>query len=97
MKIYISGKISNQPIEHVRTKFKTAQEELEKQNHEVVNPLNNGLSEQNTWEQHMVRDIELLFLCNAIYLLNDWQESKGAQIEHFIAQKTNKVILTQKL
>ncbi len=52
-----------------------------------VNPLKNGLPNIATWDQHMVRDIELLLTCDSICLLPDWQQSKGARIEAFIAME----------
>ena len=32
-----------------------------------------------------LKDIADLLHCNAIYMLQGWQESKGARIEHYIA------------
>jgi len=37
-------------------------------------------------------DIELLFDCDAIYMLNGWEHSKGAKIEKFIAETMGKPI-----
>ncbi|MFA5649549.1 MAG: DUF4406 domain-containing protein [Proteiniphilum sp.] len=85
MKVYISGKISGLDCKAVEAKFRQAEDKLIKLGFEPVNPLNNGLSACNTWEEHMLRDIEHLFDCDAILMLNDWRRSKGARIEYSIA------------
>lgn len=85
MKIYISGKITGLPIEEVEDNFYNVQNRLEDAGFKVVNPLNNGLSFDDKWEDHMKEDIKLLMECNTIYLLSNWKDSKGAKIERDIA------------
>ena len=80
MKIYISGKITGLPLEETRRKFADAQALLEEIGFEVVNPMEKGLSPDATWEQHMVKDFELLLSCDAIYMMDNWIGSKGAPI-----------------
>lgn len=82
MKIYISGKITGLPLEETRRKFADAQALLEEIGFEVVNPMEKGLSPDATWEQHMVKDFELLLSCDAIYMMDNWIGSKGASIEY---------------
>lgn len=89
MKIYISGRISGLPYEEVLAKFAKAEKYLTDLGYEVVNPLRNGLSKESNWQDHMVADIALLFQCEAIFLLSDWLDSKGAMIEKNIAQITD--------
>jgi hypothetical protein len=93
MKIYISGKISGLSVEEVREKFAKAETHLKELGHEVINPLKNGLPEGEVWEKYMVADIALLFACEAIYLLPDWMDSRGAMIEKCIAQAIELKIL----
>ena len=93
MKICISGKISGLPIEEVKEKFSKAGKYLSTFGYEVVNPLDNGLPEGATWEEHMLADIAMLFQCEAIYMLPDWSDSKGAMIEKHIAQVQGKGIM----
>jgi hypothetical protein len=89
-KIYISGRISGLPFTEVKQKFQEGQEFLEDLGFEVINPINNGLTESHTWEQHMVRDVELLLPCNSIYMFDGWQYSVGACIEYDISMRTGK-------
>ena len=84
---YLSGKISGLPIEEARAKFQKAEDELILKGWQVVNPLKKGLPVESTWGQHLLRDIELLMDCDAIFLMPCWQESQGAKIEKFFAEK----------
>lgn len=90
MKIYISGKITGLPSDEVEQRFNGAEELLEALDFEVVNPLKNGLDKNESWEKHLCRDIELLFACDAIYMMDNWMESVGASIEYDIAMRTEK-------
>lgn len=95
MKIYISGQITGIAYDKATELFAQAAAALQAKGFRVVNPLNNGLPAGAPWERHMVADIELLFGCEAIYLLANWEGSKGAKIERFIAQATGKQIFYQ--
>ena len=54
--------------------------------HESVNPMAK-VSEQEdlSWADYTKEDIPLLLGCDAIYLLPDWADSKGARLEMSIA------------
>lgn len=87
MKIYISGKISGTDLTETRKRFAAVAKATKRLGYEPVNPLENGLSEYDSWEAHMLKDIADLLQCHAIYMLQGWEESKGARIEHHIATK----------
>lgn len=87
MRIYISGKITGLPKQEAREKFANAQALLEEIGLEAVNPMEKGVFNELSWEQHMVKDIELLFSCDAIFMMGNWIDSKGAQIEYDIANR----------
>lgn len=87
MRIYISGKITGLPQQEAREKFASAQALLEEIGLEAVNPMEQELPVDATWEQHMIKDIELLLKCDAIYMMANWIDSKGAQIEYDIANR----------
>jgi len=86
-KIYISGKITGLPVGEVKARFQQAELMLIGLGYEVVNPLKNGLTKEHSWAEHMLRDIESLFDCDVIYMLNNWMDSKGARIEKNIADE----------
>ena len=85
MKIYISGKISGTDLTETRKRFAAVAKVMKRLGVEPVNPLENGLSEHDTWKAHMLKDIADLLQCKAIYMLQGWEESKGARIEYYIA------------
>lgn len=83
MKIYISGPIKNDP--KAREKFAQAEMMVQSCGHEAVNPFKvapNPLTYQ--WALKM--DIAALLDCDAILLLDDWQNSYGAKIEQQVAE-----------
>jgi len=84
-RVFISGKVTDLPRKEVVKKFKTAQLTLEKAGAEVVNPVN--LIDKNTsWQDAMRICIIHLCTCDAIYMLEDWKESKGSIIENKVAK-----------
>ena len=93
MKIYISGKISGTDLTETRKRFAAAANATKRLGYEPVNPLENGLSEHDSWEAHMLKDIADLLHCNAIYMLQGWKDSKGARIEHYIATEIGMPIM----
>ena len=93
MKIYISGKISGTDLTETRNRFAAVAKAMKRIDVEPVNPLENGLSEHDSWEAHMLKDIADLLQCKAIYMLQGWQDSKGARIEHYIATKIGMLIM----
>lgn len=84
-RVYISGKITGEPIEQVIAKFAETEFKLAKNGYDPVNPLKNGLPQESAWEHHMRVDISLMMTCNAIYMLPDWKFSTGARIEKQLA------------
>lgn len=87
MKMYISGKVSGLPLEQVHEKFNLAEVRLRMVGHDPVNPMKLNPTPGLTWEEYMLTDIKHLFKCDAILMLPDWGESKGARIERAIAQE----------
>lgn len=91
-RIYISGPITGWPIDMCRARFEAAEFTLRLQGFEPVNPMKNGLPDDAPYDEHMKRDLEMLAECDAIYLLNGWERSKGCRIELQEAIKANKRI-----
>lgn len=84
MKIYISGKITGDSgyIE----KFKAAEKEIRQQYKgcEVINPavILQTMPESTTYAEYIKISICLLDMCDSVYMLPDWKESKGAYMEY---------------
>ena len=87
MKIYLSGKISGTDLDYVRRLFDKVATTLRALGHQVINPLCNGLSEADPWEDHIAKDIINLMDCEGIYMLQGWEDSQGARIEHAVAKE----------
>ncbi len=77
------------PLPEVRQRFADAAALLDAIGFEAVNPLNNGLEAGAGWKEHMTADIRMLLDCDAIYMMDNWMESKGASIEYDIANRLN--------
>jgi len=92
MKVYISGQITGLDIDEARANFENAENLVRSMGLRPVNKLN-GSDQSKKWKEHMVRDIELLFGCDAIFMIPGWKKSKGARIEKYIAEETGMVIL----
>lgn len=84
-KIYLSAPISGEDLDKVRKKFKSAQIMFETVGYEVVNPMENGLPQDSTTNQHMKRDIQLLTECDAIFMMDKWNHSQGCYTEFMVA------------
>ena len=84
MKYYISGKISG--IEDAAPGlFESAEKELKAKGFETVNPMTLNHEHDKSWHSYMREDVKALCECDAIYMLSNWTDSKGAIIEHTIA------------
>lgn len=93
MKVYIAGKVSGLPTGEVFTKFGQAEYWLRQQGHETVNPLR-LCSSTWTWAQCMRVCIPELMKCDAICLLHDWADSRGARWEYHDAQMIGMKVFT---
>lgn len=96
-KIYLSGGISGRNYDVVEAEFYEAEQRLQKKGYEVVNPLNNGLTTDHLWQEHMRADLKLMLECDTIYMLKGWRASKGAKIEYELALTLGFSIIEQVL
>lgn len=88
MKIFISGKITGNP--NYKEHFDKAEEELRQLGNIPINPtiLPLGLSDTD----YMKIGLSMLETCDAVYMLSNWENSKGATIEYNYARYLNKFI-----
>lgn len=90
MKIYIAGKITNNPC--YKEQFAAAEEKLKKQGHEVINPAKN---QGYTYKEYIDTGLFELMHCDAIYLMKNWETSCGARLEHAYAATVGMEILSE--
>ena len=81
MKIYIAGKITGNP--NYKEQFAAAEKKLKAEGHQVINPTWKPLG--LSYKQCIDLGLAELSQCDAIYLLSNWRESKGAGLEHIYA------------
>lgn len=94
MKVYISGAITNNP--NYKKDFAIAEKSLKEQGYKVFNPASLGEVDGWTWKDYMKRDIKQLMECDAILLLDNWVNSKGARLEAIIAKNLGLKILSER-
>lgn len=101
-RIYVSGAVSRidhpgvvtpEDVAAAREKFGRAATALMNMGHDVVVPIDNGLSVDAPYEQHLAAGLMLLSTCNTIYMLPDWRRSHGARLELHYATYTGKEII----
>lgn len=93
MKMYLSGKIGDLPIDVVREKFMYMKEELESQGHEVISPMELLHQHNQTWADYMIEDLQALKECEAIFLMPCHIDSPGAKIELAFAERMGLLII----
>jgi hypothetical protein len=93
MRIYISGPITG--TTDYKERFAAAEEKLKANGYEVVNPakVTATLPESLIWEQYMDVAVCVIALCDSVYMLNGWRDSRGAKIEREIMLTKGRKIL----
>ena len=96
MKVYIAGPISGLDSAKAVEAFHRAEERLLAAGHEPVNPYAveplcltgclDGEGAAHRWDCFMRACLPLLAGCHAIFLLPGWRDSRGALLEHHIAE-----------
>lgn len=84
-KVYISGPITGIDFGN-RFAFSCARSALELCGYEVVDPSEVQLDDDASWADYMKADLKLLLDCDYIYMLEGWEDSKGARIERELAE-----------
>lgn len=80
MKIYISGQITGLKEKEAKIYFDRAEKMLLEKGYNPVNPMRiNPPIKNKSWKDYMIDDLRLLFDCEAIYLIDNWQMSKGGK------------------
>lgn len=99
-KIYLSGQITGLETHQAETNFRQAHWQLQNEhghkNVSITNPLEIKpfLGIKSYW-CYMIADIWQLIQCNHIYMLSNWQQSRGAKIEKRIAEIFNINVMYQ--
>lgn len=93
-RVYIAGKITGLEYDDAFAKFAAAEKHLAERGFEPVNPMRKTSEQAGlSWSDYMKEDIPYLLKCDAIYLLPDWKDSRGAQLEYTIARELGLIIM----
>lgn len=92
MRIYISGPITG--IKDYKKFFFAAEKMIRAKGHEVINPakISQILPRDATHKEYMDICITMLRMCDAIYFLDGWEDSKGAKEECMAAKVMGKMV-----
>jgi hypothetical protein len=91
MRIYIAGPMTGLPELNFPA-FAAEAARLRAMGHTVLNPAEINPDKHMTWQECMRTDIAALVTCDAIQLLPGWMASKGATLEHHIAERLGLII-----
>lgn len=96
MKIYISGAISG--TDDYMERFAKAEKELTENGYSAVNPakVNAQLPEDTSYEEYMKMCFCMLDMCIAIYMLDGFEKSCGANREYDYALAKDMIIMHEK-
>jgi len=89
MKTYIAGKITDNP--DYMEQFATAESFLKQNGHFVMNPT--VLPPGFEHHEYMKVCFSMIDVCEGIYLLDNWQDSKGAKMEYEYATTNGKMVI----
>jgi len=85
-RVYIAGRVSGLDETTVRSKFQIRKLYLQEQGYNVFSPVDRCKYHWNWFKCMLICIWNLVFRCNKISLLNNWQHSRGAKIEYKIAR-----------
>ena len=96
-KIYISGQITGLSQAEAEKLFDQAETQLKgiEPQSIAINPMKIEHNHDKSWLNFMKQDIKALMDCDAIYLLKNWQSSKGAMVEYQLAQALGYQVIHQ--
>lgn len=97
MKIYISGPITG--VDDFMDRFGKAEKFLREKGYIPYNPAkaNLMLPDEAEYEEYMAVSFAMMDMCDSIYMLKDWENSKGANREYGYALGKGKKILYEQM
>ena len=88
--IYLAGKVTGEPFDEVEVKFRHWAMILAAQHKcfvfDPVKYVVQNSFQDRSWQFIMKKCINKMMACDEIHLMPDWRDSKGAVIEHDLAQ-----------
>lgn len=92
MKLYVSGPMAGYPA-HNRELFNEAAKELQAFGYDVVNPAEIDHGPDATWDTCLRGDLRVLLDCEGVATIGEWQASRGASLEVYVAKELRMPVL----
>jgi len=93
MKVYLSGKVTGLDSRETVKKFGDYENRLKALGYAVANPVAE-ISPLARWDVAMKKAIVIMMECDAIFLIEDWLQSRGAKIEFELSHELGYSIMT---
>ena len=93
MTIYVAGKITGLSKEESDKKFEEAAKMLREQGHRVFLPTVLPAYDEVSHDDYLHICFAMIDICECVYMLKNWRQSKGAKLERLYATTKGKVIL----
>ena len=90
-RVYISGKITGLSEKEWTENFEAVEKALTDAGYRVINPAK--VKVDLDYQEYLTIDIILLGRCDAIYMLDNWQDSNGAKVERATAEALNLTVI----
>lgn len=85
-RLYLSGPMTGLPDFNFPA-FNAEAARLRELGYDVVNPAEINQEQNTTWHECMRNDLKALLDCDALALLDGWQQSAGAHLEMHVAHR----------
>ena len=102
MRVYIAGPITG--VENYEENFRKEERKLKEDGHTVFNPAEIGkklekmrAGEKISHEQYMSYLLPYLLQADAVCMIDGWENSEGARLEHDVAKATGKTFIKVKV
>ena len=96
-KVYIAGKITGLTVEEFKANFERGVKDLEAMGvtrNNIVNPARYTI-DGGSWVEYMKLCLTRLIECDTIFMLDNYQMSKGARFEMLTARKLGMRVIFQ--
>lgn len=96
MKIYVSLPITGRDYTKTREHADIVKAMLSRSGHEAVTPFDIFAGDNPTYLDYILYDLRVLGGCDAIFLCEEWQFSKGCRIERTFAEEMGKQVMYER-
>lgn len=96
MRVYISIPITDKDEQKQREHADLTKAMLSRAGHEAVSPFDIYAGKNPKYEDYLCADLRALADCDAIYLCEGWQFSRGCRIEANFAKEFNKQFMYER-